>query len=39
VITNGGSIEIDGPAVKLEVPGRHETDDEVLVLFVQTLLA
>jgi hypothetical protein len=38
VITNGGAIEIDGAAVKLEIPGRHETDDEVLVLFVKTLL-
>jgi hypothetical protein len=38
VITNGGSIEIDGTSVKLEVPGRHDSDDEVLVLFVKTLL-
>ncbi len=38
VITEGGAIEIDGNTVKLEQPGRHETDDEVLVLFVQTLL-
>src|SRR5512139_4036979 len=39
VITEGGAIEIDGNTVKLDVPGRHETNDEVLVLFVQTLLA
>ena len=39
VITDGGSIEIDGTTVKLEIPGRHETDDDVLVLFVKTLLA
>ncbi|HEY5926175.1 MAG TPA: hypothetical protein VIV11_31035 [Kofleriaceae bacterium] len=39
VITNGGAIEIDGNTVRMEVPGRHETDDEVLLLFVQTLLA
>lgn len=38
VITDGGAIEIDGATVKLEVPGRHPTDDDVLVLFVQTLL-
>jgi hypothetical protein len=38
VITNGGAIEIDGASVKLELPGRHETNDEVLVLFVKTLL-
>lgn len=38
VITSGGAIEIDGTTVKLEIPGRHETDDEVLVLFVKTLL-
>jgi hypothetical protein len=38
VITGGGAIEIDGATVKLEMAGRHETDDEVLVLFVQTLL-
>lgn len=39
VITEGGAIEIDGNTVKLDVPGRHETNDEVLVLFIQTLLA
>jgi len=39
VITNGGAIEIDGATVKLDMPGRHEKDDEVFVLFVQTLLA
>ncbi len=38
VVTTGGAIEIDGPSVKLEIPGRHDKDDEVLVLFVQTLL-
>ncbi len=38
VITNGGAIEIDGFTVKWEVPGR-EADDEVLDLFVRTLLA
>ena len=38
VITNEGAIEIDGASVKLEMPGRHEKDDEVFVLFVQTLL-
>jgi hypothetical protein len=39
VITGGGAIEIDGATVKLELAGRHEQDDEVLVLFVKTLLA
>jgi hypothetical protein len=39
VVTGGGAIEIDGATVKLEMVGRHETDDDVLVLFVQTLLA
>lgn len=38
VIVNGGAIEIDGFTIKLEVPGRHEKDDEVLDLFVRTLL-
>jgi hypothetical protein len=38
VITNGGAIEIDGNTVKMEVPGRQETDDEVFTLFVKTLL-
>lgn len=38
VITNGGAIEIDGSTVKLELAGRHETNDEVLVLFVKTLV-
>lgn len=38
VIVNGGAIEIDGFTVKLEVPGRHDKDDEVLELFVRTLL-
>lgn len=38
VVTGGGAIEIDGATVKLEMVGRHETDDDVLVLFVQTLL-
>jgi hypothetical protein len=38
VVTSGGAIEIDGQTVKLEMPGRHEADDEVLVLFVKTLL-
>ena len=38
VITDGGAIEIDGAGVKLDMPGRHEKDDEVLVLFVKTLL-
>jgi hypothetical protein len=38
VITEGGAIEIDGASVKLDMPGRHEKDDEVLVLFVKTLL-
>jgi hypothetical protein len=39
VITNGGAIEIDGNTVKMEIPGRHDKDDEVFILFVQTLLA
>lgn len=38
VVTEGGAIEIDGATVKMDVPGRHEKDDEVLVLFVKTLL-
>lgn len=38
VITGGGAIEIDGNTVKMEVTGRHETDDEVFELFVTTLL-
>ena len=38
VITDGGAIEIDGNTVKMEIPGRHEKEDDVLVLFVQTLL-
>jgi hypothetical protein len=38
VIVNGGAIEIDGATVKLEVPGRQGEDDEVLELFVRTLL-
>jgi len=38
VIVNGGAIEIDGNTVKMEVAGRHETDDEVFELFVTTLL-
>jgi hypothetical protein len=38
VITDGGAIEIDGNTVKLEMPGRHEKDDDVFTLFVQTLL-
>jgi hypothetical protein len=38
VITDGGAIEIDGDTVKMEMPGRHEKEDDVLVLFVQTLL-
>ena len=38
VITSGGSIEIDGASVKVEIPGNHETDDEVMVHFVNVLL-
>jgi hypothetical protein len=38
VIVNGGAIEIDGNTVKMDVVGRHETDDEVFTLFVKTLL-
>src|SRR5689334_17640738 len=39
VIVNGGAIEIDGATVKLDVAGHQPTDDEVLELFIKTLLA
>jgi hypothetical protein len=38
VITNGGAIEIDGATVKVDVPGRQDGEDEVLAMFVQSLL-
>src|SRR5689334_10804045 len=38
VIVNGGAIEIDGNRVRMDVAGRQATDDEVLELFVKTLL-
>jgi hypothetical protein len=38
VITSGGAIEIDGNRLKMEIPGRHEANDEVVTLFVRTLL-
>ena len=38
VITSGGAIEIDDATVKLELADRSAADDEVLALFVKTLL-
>jgi len=39
VVVNGGAIEIDGATVKLDVAGHQPTDEEVLELFIKTLLA
>ena len=39
VVVNGGAIEIDGNTVRMDVAIRQETDDEVLELFIKTLLA
>jgi hypothetical protein len=38
IIESGGLIEIDGPFVKMELAGRHETDDADTVSFVRGLI-
>jgi hypothetical protein len=38
IIASGGSLEIDGAIVKIEMPGRHELEEEVTMLLVTALL-
>lgn len=39
MIGAGGVIEVDGPFVKMELAGHHETDDADTVTFVRALVA
>ena len=39
IVNSGGSIEVDGPFVKLEVAGHQETDDDDTVTLVRALVA
>ena len=37
VVTSGGAVELDGAFVKLEMPGRNDIEESLLVHLVQAL--
>ncbi len=38
IVNGGGFVELDGPFVKIEIAGRHETEDPDTVTFVRALI-